>query len=423
MKANVRLGDLKKACGIAASVVTLLLSAAVHAQVSAAESEQAQPEARVPARPLPAQMAGILLQEGRELLEHPDQIVDRMELSDGDIVADVGCGPGYYSLRLAERIAPSGVVFAVDIQQGMLDQLEDRMTTAGVRNVYPVLGDFTDPYLPEGKVDWILLVDAYHEFGEPEAMLEKMRASLAPGGRVALLEYRAEQDPATLGFPIPRDHKMSIDEVMGEWETAGFELIELLEFLPAQHYFIFGKKGDDEAVQEAQADRADRTAWHERAEISSLSLGSVSNLTTLGGYVYFSGQPAEGDLRLFADRGVKTVINLRTPEEMETLGFDEKAAAEAAGMTYVNKPLGRGHNLSDADLKEIAGILAGASEGRVLLHCASSNRVGHVWSLFRAMEHGADADQAIEDGESAGMRSAALQDAARTRIESMKTEQ
>lgn len=417
MKANVSLGDLRKVCGIAALIVGLFVSVVAHAQAPASESEQAQPAARVPARPLPAQMAGILLQEGRELLEHPDQIVDRMQLRDGDIVADVGCGPGYYSLRLAERIAPSGVVFAVDIQQGMLDRLEDRMTTAGIRNVYPILGDFTDPYLPKGKVDWILLVDAYHEFGEPEAMLEKMLASLAPGGRVALLEYRAEQDPATLGFPIPRDHKMTIDEVMGEWESGGFELIELLEFLPAQHYFIFGKKVDDDA---ARAEPAGGKAWHERAEITSLKLGDVPNLTTLGGYVYFSGQPAEGDLRLFADRGVRTVINLRTPEEMDKLGFDEKAAAEAAGMTYVNKPMGRGRNLSDDDLSEIAEILAGAPGGRVLLHCASSNRVGHVWSLFRAMEHGADADQAIEDGKSAGMRSPPLQDAARARIESMK---
>lgn len=194
---------------------------------------------RKPANPLPARMSGILFRDDRVNLEQPEKILDAMNLQDGDIVADIGSGPGYYSLRVAQRVAPTGVVFAVDIQQGMLDQLQKRMNETGIKNVYPILGLEDTPNLPAGKVDWVLLVDAYHEFSKPEPMLAEIRECLAPNGKVALLEYRAEQDPSTLPVPIPRDHKMTKDEVMSEWTAAGFELVEFHEFLPAQHYFIF----------------------------------------------------------------------------------------------------------------------------------------------------------------------------------------
>jgi len=210
-------------------------------------SSKAQEETvkRVPAKFITPAQAGILLGEGREDLEQPSKTLNFMGLRDGDIVAEIGCGNGYYTLQVAPRIAPHGAVFAVDVQQGMLDLMQARREEAGIKNVYPILGTFDDPMLPPGKADWILLVDAYHEFSEPEAMLARMKESLAPGGRVALLEYRAEQDPATIPFPIPRDHKMSIDEVMREWVSAGFELVQRAEFLPAQHLFVFKAAGDE----------------------------------------------------------------------------------------------------------------------------------------------------------------------------------
>ena len=114
-----------------------------------------------------------------------------------------------------------------------------------------------------------------------------MPESLAPGGRVALLEYRTEQDPATIGYPIPPDHKMSIEQVMKEWSPAGFELVELHEFLPAQHFFIFRREGQGES-----------TPWHRRSEIAPAKFGETPNLASLGGYVYFAGQPKAEDFRL-----------------------------------------------------------------------------------------------------------------------------
>jgi len=198
-----------------------------------------EPGTRVPAEKLDPEDAGFLLSAGRAALEEPFKTLNSMGLQDGDLVSDIGCGNGFYSLQVAERIAPHGSVCAVDVQQGMLDLMVARRDEGGVKNIYRILGAYDDPHLPPGKMDWILLVDAYHEFSDPGPMLARMKESLAPAGRVALLEYWAEQDPASIPFPIPRDHKMIIDEVMREWEAAGFELVIRAEFLPAQHLFVF----------------------------------------------------------------------------------------------------------------------------------------------------------------------------------------
>jgi ubiquinone/menaquinone biosynthesis C-methylase UbiE len=123
----------------------------------------------------------------------------------------------------------------------MLDQLLNRAKENGARNILPVLSTAEDARLPAGKIDRILMVDVYHELEQPRAMLESIKRALAPGGKVILVEYRAEQDPATLPVRIPRDHKMSVVEVLREWLPAGFELAEYHEFLPAQHLFVFQK--------------------------------------------------------------------------------------------------------------------------------------------------------------------------------------
>jgi uncharacterized protein (TIGR01244 family) len=362
-----------------------------------AAQEKAHPETgRVPAHILPAERAGILLMETRDALEEPEKTLDLLGLKDGDIVADLGCGNGYYTLRLAKRVAPTGRVLAVDIQQGMLDQLQARMTEAGIANIQPILGTPDDPRLPAGAVNWILLVDVYHEFSDPQAMLAKIRAALAPGGKVALLEYRKEQDPATISFPIPIDHKMSVQEVLSEWTPAGFDLVERVEMLPAQHIFIF-TAADHPALQ----------------EIAKLRVGATPNAAVhRNGRVYFGGQPSEADLALFAKTGVKTVINLRTASELANLGFDESTAAQSAGMTYLNLPMGRDIP-AEAELEAMFTALDGAKQAPVLLHCASSNRAGAVWALYRAHRDGIAAEQAIAEGRAAGMSSEALAEAVR----------
>ncbi|MBM3775913.1 MAG: class I SAM-dependent methyltransferase, partial [Acidobacteria bacterium] len=126
-------------------------------------------------------------------------------------------------------------VFASDIQPGMLDLLSRELERRRVANVEAVLGSEDDPRLPPGRIDLALLVDVYHEFSQPQAMLRQIRRSLKPKARLVLLEYRKE-DPAV---PIRFEHKMSVAEVKAEIEPEGFRLERVLDGLPRQHILIF----------------------------------------------------------------------------------------------------------------------------------------------------------------------------------------
>ena len=196
-----------------------------------------QERARVPAEPMSYRGARWLERDDRYQEERPELVLDAMELEPGDVVADMGTGTGFYARQIARRVMPGGRVYAVDIQPEMLQFLGQLVEEEGVTGVVPVLSEPDDPKLPEGELDWILLADVYHEIAEPEPVLEKMRAALAPEGRVALLEYRVEDGT---GDHIKADHVMSVRQVLSEWKPAGFELVELHEFLPTQHMFVFG---------------------------------------------------------------------------------------------------------------------------------------------------------------------------------------
>jgi ubiquinone/menaquinone biosynthesis C-methylase UbiE len=177
----------------------------------------------------------------RDAEQQPDAVIAAMELKPGMSVADIGSGSGYFTRRLAPLVGPEGRVYAVDVQPEMNTILAERLAEAGIENVEIILGDYDDPKLPPNSLDWILLVDTYHEFQDPKAMLAKMRKALKPTGKVALVEYRLLGDTAK---HIKEEHRMSIKQVLAEWNPAGFELLDLLEFLPTQHFFIFGLRGE-----------------------------------------------------------------------------------------------------------------------------------------------------------------------------------
>jgi ubiquinone/menaquinone biosynthesis C-methylase UbiE len=130
-----------------------------------------------------------------------------------------------------------GKVYANDIQPGMLDLLQKNVAKAKMSNVIPVLGTIDDPKLPAGSVDLAIMVDVYHEFSQPQKMLQGLRDALKPDGRLVLLEYRAE-DP---DVPILREHKMSKAQVKQELEHEGFKQSRVFDDLPWQHLFIFTK--------------------------------------------------------------------------------------------------------------------------------------------------------------------------------------
>src|SRR5438445_8584528 len=126
----------------------------------------------------------------REEEEAPDIALNVLKIAKGATVADIGAGSGYITVRLASRVGPAGHVFANDVQPQMLNILGRRLVAQKIANVTLIEGTFDDPKLPPASVDLILMVDVYHELSQPQAMLRHLRASLKPGGRLVLLEYR-----------------------------------------------------------------------------------------------------------------------------------------------------------------------------------------------------------------------------------------
>jgi len=182
-----------------------------------------------------AQGAGWLVRPEREAEEQPDAALDSIGVAPGSTVADVGAGNGYMTWRLAERVGPAGKVYANDIQPKMLELLRKNIEARGLANVETVLGAEDDPKLPAGRLDLVLLVDVYHEFSEPQKMVRRIRQSLAPAGRMVLLEFRGE-DPEV---PIRPEHKMTVAQVKAEIEPEGFRLDRVMERLPRQHILVF----------------------------------------------------------------------------------------------------------------------------------------------------------------------------------------
>jgi predicted methyltransferase len=217
-------------------VLLFLLAVVALASVPLREGDE-----RRPAPVMGASGADYLERPGRDEEQKPDEIIRSMGLKNGDVVADLGAGTGYFTHRLAKAVAPSGRVYAVDIQPEMLSRLKTSMEKAGVRNVVVVLGETDDPKLPPASLDWVLLVDVYHELQQPKATLARMRAALKPAGRVAVVEHRLE---GLTALHVKEEHRMSTKQVLAEWEPAGFRLVKLHEFLPTQHFFVFEKAPD-----------------------------------------------------------------------------------------------------------------------------------------------------------------------------------
>jgi SAM-dependent methyltransferase len=184
------------------------------------------------------QAADWLERPEREEEEKPSLLLEALKLKPGDAVADIGAGTGYLSWRMAKSVGDKGRVYAVDIQQEMLDLLSQKMAERKIATVKPVLGSITDARLPTNAVDLAIMVDVYHEFSHPFEMMQSIYRSLKPGGRVVFVEYRAE-DPSV---PIKRVHKMSQAQVRKEAEAHMLEWVETIGTLPRQHIIIFRKK-------------------------------------------------------------------------------------------------------------------------------------------------------------------------------------
>ncbi len=171
----------------------------------------------------------------RDKDEQPDRLIAALRIPRGASVADIGAGTGYFTWRLAEAVGPGGKVYAVDVQQSMLDLTKQAVDAHKLSNVEYLLATDASSRLPDASIDLAFLAYAYHEFADPDATMRALRRALKPGGRILVLEYAKESNIA----PASPLHKMSFDEIRREIEPLGFTIDQLLDFLPTQHGVVF----------------------------------------------------------------------------------------------------------------------------------------------------------------------------------------
>jgi ubiquinone/menaquinone biosynthesis C-methylase UbiE len=173
----------------------------------------------------------------RAAWQKPDQVLDALALRPGQVVCDIGAGPGYFALRAAKRVGDKGRVFAVDVEPKILDALRARIEKAGVRNVTPVLALAADPLLPPRSCDLVLIVDAYHHFPDRPNYLARLAALLRPGGRLANVDWRKEKG----GFGPPPEHRIARDDFLADAAKAGLHLVAEPKFLPYQYFLVLAR--------------------------------------------------------------------------------------------------------------------------------------------------------------------------------------
>jgi arsenite methyltransferase len=171
----------------------------------------------------------------RDEWQQPERVISALGIRSGDRVADLGSGSGYFTLRLARAVGPDGKVYAVDVDEEMNEYLRQRVAQEGVANVEVILGRFEDPLLPDGGVDLVLVVDTYHHLNDRPAYFRNLRRDLAPGGRVAVIDFDGRKGwfVRLIGHITPRE------ELVREMAEAGYDVAEEFDFIDRQLFVIF----------------------------------------------------------------------------------------------------------------------------------------------------------------------------------------
>ena len=186
----------------------------------------------------PPKDLGLLDPPDRDTWQRPDQIMDALGIADASIVADVGAGSGWFTVRVARRVGPNGIVYAQDVQQEMLAAISRRVQREGLTNVRTVLGQGSDPNLPRGKLDAILVVGVYHEIDDRVTMLQNLAAALKPQGRLGVIDFKLNGD----GGPGPAlEDRVDPQVVLQDAEKAKLRLLQQESFLPYQYCLIFAR--------------------------------------------------------------------------------------------------------------------------------------------------------------------------------------
>jgi ubiquinone/menaquinone biosynthesis C-methylase UbiE len=183
----------------------------------------------------PAAYIASLEDPARDEYQKPDEVMKALALRPGEVVADIGSGPGYFTLRFARAVGETGRVYAVDISPDMIRALEHRLRDANVRNVVPVLSDPDDPLLQDASVDRFVIVDTWHHIEKQPAYLALLKRMLKPGGQVVHIDFQKRELP--IGPPL--EMKISREDLIHQMDAAGFKLAAEHTFLPYQYFLVF----------------------------------------------------------------------------------------------------------------------------------------------------------------------------------------
>ncbi len=204
----------------------------------AASAAAQGPQAERHGRLFPPENLGLLEGPDRAAWQKPDQIMDALAIADGSVVADIGAGAGWFTIHLARRVGPNGIVYAQDVQRQMLEAIRRRVAREGLQNVETRLGSDSVPNLPTGSLDAVLVVDVYPEVEDRVSLLKNLASSLKPNGRLGIVNYKPGR-----GGPGPApDEGVRVDSesVERDARAAGLRVLSR-EVLPYQYLLVLGR--------------------------------------------------------------------------------------------------------------------------------------------------------------------------------------
>ena len=214
------------------SLALLLLSGTISAQTAEKHGREGHRPHRDPASYIAA-----LENPRRDAHQKPQQVIEALALKKGEIIADIGAGSGYFTLRLAREVGPTGHVYGVDVSPEMIRHLNGRIRDAGLLNVSSILAPPDDPLLPQ-SVNRFFIVDVWHHIEDQTGYLSLMKKLLKPGGSVVMIDFHKKELP--LGPPVAE--KIAREDLITQMQENGFRVVEEHTFLPYQYFLVFAPK-------------------------------------------------------------------------------------------------------------------------------------------------------------------------------------
>lgn len=174
----------------------------------------------------------------RDAYQKPHEVIQALEIREGEVIADIGSGSGYFSFRFAHHVGGSGKVYAVDVSPDMVLHVNRKIRELGVKNVISQLSDPNDPLLPDASIDRFFICDVWHHIEDQSGYLALMKKMLRPGGQVVMVDFHKRDLP--VGPPM--EMKIAREDLIAQMEKAGFRVKTEFDFLPYQYFLVFEVK-------------------------------------------------------------------------------------------------------------------------------------------------------------------------------------